>query len=146
MRRSLLHHNVQELITCRRLFDHDQIAFHLEFLLLQAIVITMFRKSQLTIPMRTPWRLLLAVLCIGLVALCGTLAVVHSHPLGDVSHADCGLCIAGHTVVYTTALPVQASVAHVVSVVAAALPVARPRTLSRFALFTRPPPVDAQLS
>ena len=94
----------------------------------------------------TPWRLLLGILCIGLILLGGTISVAHSHSDGDVSHADCALCVAVHITVHSTVAPVIIPVAHVFATVHVAIPPARPQTLSNFALYTRPPPANANLS
>ena len=92
------------------------------------------------------WRLLLGILCIGLVILGGTISVAHSHPDGDVSHADCALCVAVHITVHPTVAPVIIPVTHVFATVHVAFPPARPQTLFSFALYTRPPPANAHLS
>lgn len=94
--------------------------------------------------MQSPWRLLLGVLCIGLVLLGGTLAETHTHAQGAV-HGDCGLCLAAHSTAHVAALPLQIKAVVVVARLDVALPPPRSRTLSRFALFIRPPPADAYL-
>ena len=91
---------------------------------------------------QSPWKLLLALLCIALVIACGTIQAVHVHPDGDLSHADCPLCATAHVTVQVVQPPVTLHVAPVVSMVEAYLPAIPSRTLSIFALFTRPPPVD----
>ncbi len=102
----------------------------------------MIRKYTTT-HMQSPWKIVIGLLCIALVLLGGTLSVVHSHNQGSVSRADCGLCVTAHLTIQLTAAPPQIPASEVYSKVEAALPVARPRTLSRFALFTRPPPANA---
>ena len=92
---------------------------------------------------QSPWKLLLALLCIALVVACGTIQVIHVHPDGDLSHADCPLCATAHVAVQVIEPPVTLHVAPVVSMVEAFLPAIPSRTLTTFALFTRPPPVDA---
>lgn len=92
------------------------------------------------------WRLLLVFLCIGLIVFGGTISVAHSHAKGEVSHADCALCVAAHVTIHSTAAPAIIPVAHVFAAVHVAIPPARPQTLSSFALYTRPPPVNAHLS
>lgn len=94
----------------------------------------------------SPWRLLLGILCIGLILLGGTISVAHSHPDGDVSHADCALCVAAHVTIQSTTTPAIIPVATVFATVHVAFPPARPQTLTSFALYTRPPPANAHLS
>jgi hypothetical protein len=91
------------------------------------------------------WRLLVALFCVALVVLAGTLSVAHWHEDGSISHADCGLCATAHvTVQLAAALPAGPAI-QVAARVEAALPEARPRNLSHFDLFTRPPPAKAHL-
>jgi hypothetical protein len=90
-----------------------------------------------------PWRLLLSVLCIALVFACGTIQAVHVHPNGDLPHTDCALCHTAHAAVQVAVPSVTIHVTPVVSFVEAFIPPARTQVLSTFALFTRPPPVDA---
>ena len=93
------------------------------------------------------WRLLLALLCVSLVIACGAIQVVHVHPQGDLSHADCALCATAHVgaqIVETP--PAVLHVARVVSVVEAFVPPTLPPDFFTFALFTRPPPADAHPS
>lgn len=99
--------------------------------------------QDLTPRMRSPWKLSLGLLCIALVVLWGTLSVAHTHPDWK-SHADCGLCVAAHTVVHDIAPPVPLVVAQVfVDLDVPSLPPARARSLPKSALFTRPPPAGA---
>jgi hypothetical protein len=81
-----------------------------------------------------------------LVLATGTIQAVHSHPVSDISHADCALCVAAHVAVDVAPPPVTLIVACVVSAVEVFDPPTRTKTFSTFALFTRPPPVDAHLS
>jgi len=92
------------------------------------------------------WRIFLALLCVLLVLATGTIQAVHSHPVGDISHADCALCIAAHVAVDVAQPPVALVVASVVSAVEVFDPPTRMRTFFTFALFTRPPPVDSVLA
>ena len=94
---------------------------------------------------QSSWRLLLAFLCIVLVVVCGTIQVVHTHP-DNIYHADCALCSTAHAVVQVTVPPVTLHISHVESVVEALIVPVRPGTFLTFALFTRPPPVDAVLA
>lgn len=105
----------------------------------------MYRQNT-TSHMRSPWRLLLGILCVGLVLLGGTLSVTHSHPDG-APHSDCGLCATAHLTVQVATPFTQIAVALVFIRVEAVTVSTRPRTiLSNFALFTRPPPAIAHLS
>jgi hypothetical protein len=97
-------------------------------------------------PRRTPWRLLLGLLCIGLVALGSTIQVAHTHAGGDIAHADCSLCLTAHVVAQVVSSPVPIPAAPVVASVEEPLPEVRPATLSVFALFTRPPPAVSRLA
>jgi hypothetical protein len=93
------------------------------------------------------WRLLLSLLCLSLVVACGTIQVVHVHPQGDISHPDCALCATAHVSVQLAETSVTLhQVAPVKWVVEAFVAPAPTRTLSTFALFTRPPPVDFVLA
>jgi hypothetical protein len=91
------------------------------------------------------WRLVLGLLCIALVVFAGTVSIAHGHDDG-INHADCGLCATAHAPVQLAVSPALVPVAQVFARVEASLPPARPRTLSRFALFTRPPPAVRHLS
>ena len=93
--------------------------------------------------MHSAWRLLLSLLCISLVVACGTIQAVHVHPQGDLSHSDCALCVTAHVSVQMAESPVTLDhVAPVVSAVEALVAPTPAQTISTFALFTRPPPVD----
>jgi hypothetical protein len=91
-------------------------------------------------------RLLLGILCIGLVILGSTLSVAHTHNLGDVRHADCALCVTAHVVIQPAAVYVAVDVAQVFTPVHVPLSLAPSQDISPFALFTRPPPLNAQIS
>jgi hypothetical protein len=97
--------------------------------------------------MRGAWRLLLSLLCISLVVACATIQIVHVHPQGNISHSDCALCATAHVSVQLAETPVTLHhVAPVISVVEAFVAPTPTQTISTFALFTRPPPVNAYLS
>lgn len=91
---------------------------------------------------RSAWLLLLASLCIVLVVVLGTVQAAHSHT-DHRFHADCALCATAHAVVQVTVPPVTIHVSHVESLVEALVLPARHGSVLTFALFTRPPPVDA---
>src|SRR5258708_39329990 len=93
--------------------------------------------------MRGAWRLLLSLLCTSLVVACGTTQVVHAHPQGDISHSDCALCAPAHVSVQLAETSVTLHhVAPVISAVEAFVAPSPTQTISTFALFPRPPPVD----
>lgn len=88
------------------------------------------------------WRLLLSLLCICLVVACGTVQAAHIHPQGDL-HSDCALCVTAHVSAQVAESTLTLHhVAPVVSVVEAFVAPTPAQTISTFALFTRPPPVD----
>jgi len=96
--------------------------------------------------MQGTWRFLLALLCIVLVVVCGTIQVAHTHPDG-VYHADCSLCATAHVVAQVATLHITLNVApHVTFLPMSVRPIQRAGRLSTFALFTRPPPVDLVLA
>ena len=92
------------------------------------------------------WRILLALLCVALVIVAGTLRVAHTHPRGDASRSDCALCATAHVAVQISTPPVTLHVTPLVWIVEALVLPARLGTFSTFALFTRPPPVDVALA
>ena len=96
--------------------------------------------------MQSSWRLLLALLCVFLVVVTGTVQAVHAHPVGDISHADCSLCATAHVTAQVVEPPVTLFVTAVVTDVEAFVPPMRIKTFSTFALFTRPPPADTVLA
>jgi hypothetical protein len=92
---------------------------------------------------RSPWRVFLALACVLLVVVAGTVQVAHTHADGAATHADCSLCAAAHVTVHLVQSPAPAPAATVVAVLDAVPLVVIPSALSTFALFTRPPPADA---
>ncbi len=88
-------------------------------------------------------RVFLALLCVLLVVTCGTIQAAHMHPAGDISHADCALCATAHLAVQVVLPAVAVFVAPVISAVETLAPAVRSTTIDTFALYTRPPPVDA---
>lgn len=88
---------------------------------------------------QSSWRLLLALLCVLLVAVAGTAQVAHIHA-DSTSHADCSLCAAAHVTLHLVPAPAPAPPATVVAVFEALPPSVVPSALSTFALFIRPPP------
>jgi hypothetical protein len=92
--------------------------------------------------MRSPWRVLLGVLCISLVLLGGIVSVTHNHAHEDASHQDCGLCVTAHMAIQVAVSVTPVFVDHVFSRVEASSPVASHQIIPQFALFSRPPPAD----
>ena len=93
--------------------------------------------------LQSSWRIFLALLCVLLVLATGTIQAVHSHPVGDISHTDCALCVTAHVAVEVAQPPVTLIVASVVSAIEVFDPPTREKTFFTFALFTRPPPADS---
>jgi hypothetical protein len=89
---------------------------------------------------KRPWRSLLAILCVLLLAVSATVQVGHTHPDGAVSHPDCSLCVTAHVVTQIVQSPAPAPVMAVHALLETSLPAVTPTALSTFALFTRPPP------
>ena len=96
--------------------------------------------------MQSSWRIFLALLCVLLVLATGSIQAVHSHPVGEISHADCALCVTAHVAVEVAQPPVTLAVASVVSAIEVFEPPTRMKTFFTFALYTRPPPVDSVLA
>jgi hypothetical protein len=90
-----------------------------------------------------PWRIFLALVCVLLVVVAGTVQVAHTHADGADTHANCSLCTAAHVTVHLVQTPIPAPAASVVTVLESLPPSVLPTALSTFALFTRPPPVAA---
>jgi hypothetical protein len=89
----------------------------------------------------SPWKVLLALLCVLLVVAAGTIQVAHTHADDTVTHADCALCAAAHVTVHLVQTPAPVPSAAVVAVLEVLHRSVLPSALSTFALFTRPPPV-----
>lgn len=89
----------------------------------------------------TPWKVLLAVLCVLLAVFAGTVQVVHVHADGTDTHADCSLCAAAH--VSVQGVQQQVFAAPAVQMVRGVELKRESRTAGprlSFALFHRPPP------
>ena len=95
---------------------------------------------------QTPWRLLLCLLCLALVVIGSTVQVAHTHPGGDISHADCSLCATAHVVAQVVSNPVPLPATMVIEAVEEARPHTQRAPLPIFALFTRPPPSVSNLA
>jgi hypothetical protein len=93
-----------------------------------------------TSQMRSPWRVLLGVLCIALIVVGGIVAVTHTHSQREISHQDCSLCVTAHMAVQVAVTVTQVCVAQVFTRVEASRPVASHDFIPQFALFSRPPP------
>jgi hypothetical protein len=88
----------------------------------------------------SPWRVLLGVLCLGLIVLAGTLSVTHSHAQDGPVHADCGLCVAAHATSHTASVaPILQSGQAFIGLIAAA-PLFREQAAIEASLYSRPPP------
>jgi len=89
--------------------------------------------------MRSLW-MLLAVVCVLLVVLSGTVQVVHSHLGCPDPHANCSLCVTAHVAVHLTQAQAPVASARVVARVMAPQPALLPSGFSAFSHYTRPPP------
>lgn len=85
--------------------------------------------------------MLLALLCVALAVVSGTVQAVHSHSDGAANHADCSLCAVSHVTVHLAQTPAPVPAVTVIATIEAVAPSYTPSVLSTFALFTRPPPV-----
>jgi hypothetical protein len=85
-------------------------------------------------------RTVLAVVCVLLVMVSGTVQVAHSHVGGDDSHANCSLCATAHVTVHLTETQAPVVAARVVVRVEALPLTAAPSRFLSFSYFTRPPP------
>lgn len=90
-----------------------------------------------------PWSYLLALLCVALVAISGTVQVAHTHTDRTAAHPDCSLCAAAHISIHPVHSPAPAPYVMVMGELEVQPPSFLPVTSSAFALFTRPPPVVA---
>ncbi|HEY4381569.1 MAG TPA: hypothetical protein VGN01_14560 [Acidobacteriaceae bacterium] len=90
---------------------------------------------------RSTWTILLALVCILLVAVMGTVQVVHTHADGTDTHSTCPLCAAAHITVHLVQTPAPAPPASVATFLEALPLSAIANAFSTFALFTRPPPL-----
>ncbi len=96
--------------------------------------------------MQSSWRFLLALLCICLVVIGGTVQAVHVHPQGDITHSDCSLCVTAHMGLQVAQHVVVLYVTTVASAVEAVAAPSLKESSPTFALFTRPPPADVVLA
>jgi hypothetical protein len=94
----------------------------------------------------SPWKSFLGVLCIALVLIGSTLSVAHSHAHAVDEHGTCGLCVSAHMAAHLAAPAPQIVLTQVFIDLEPAAPVARPRTVPHFALFSRPPPAATHLN
>jgi quinol-cytochrome oxidoreductase complex cytochrome b subunit len=99
-----------------------------------------------TSQMRSPWRVLLGVLCIALIMVGGVVAATHTHSQREIPHQDCGLCVTAHMAVQVAVTVTQVCVAQVFTRVEASRPVASHDFTPQFALFSRPPPAGLNRS
>jgi hypothetical protein len=96
--------------------------------------------------LRSPWRVLLSVLCVSLVMVGGIVSVTHTHSQGENSHQDCGLCVTAHMAVQVAVSVTHVFVSQVFTRVEASRPLASHDFSPQFALFSRPPPADLDRS
>ena len=89
---------------------------------------------------RSPWRVLLGVLCIALIMVGGVVSASHTHSQHETNHQDCGLCATAHMAVQIAVTVTQVCVAQVFTRVEASRPLASHDFTPQFALFSRPPP------
>jgi hypothetical protein len=86
------------------------------------------------------WRLLLAILCVLLVMVSGTLQVAHAHADGADTHANCSLCAAAHITVQVAQTPAPVQAAPMIGVLHVLPAPVLASGVCVYALFTRPPP------
>jgi hypothetical protein len=89
---------------------------------------------------RSPWRIILGVLCICLMMVGGVVSATHTHSQREISHQDCGLCVTAHMAVQVAVTVTQVCVAEVFTRVEVSRPIASRDFTPQFALFSRPPP------
>jgi len=87
-------------------------------------------------------RVFLAVLCVLLVALLGTVQAAHFHADNATTHANCSLCATAHVTVQMVQTPAPAPTTHVIAKVEILRPAELPSGFCAFSHFTRPPPAD----
>jgi hypothetical protein len=90
---------------------------------------------------RDPRGILLAFICVLLIAVSGAVQVTHSHGLDNGSHPDCSLCIVVHSGIAPSAqlaLPVVIEHERAVEV----FHVESPRDSFVFSFYSRPPPAE----
>jgi hypothetical protein len=88
-------------------------------------------------------RAAVSVFCVLLVMFAGVVQVTHTHLDRTPNHANCSLCVAAHLALGVAHSPVPTPAASMAGAVELAFIRSGIRSLSVFALFTRPPPVAA---
>lgn len=96
--------------------------------------------------LRSPWKVFLGFLCISLLLVGGFVSATHNHVADTSSHQDCGLCVSAHMAIQVATSVTQIFVCGVFTRVESANPLPRRQFLPQFALFSRPPPADSNLS
>ena len=96
--------------------------------------------------MRSPWRLLLGVLCIALIMFSGTIAVTHGHLHDSALHADCGLCVAVHASARIESGAPILLATPVFTHLEPTPPAVLPRSVVQSAHYSRPPPAGSPRS
>jgi quinol-cytochrome oxidoreductase complex cytochrome b subunit len=90
--------------------------------------------------MRSPWRIVLGVVCIALIMVGGLVSATHTHSQREITHQDCSLCVTAHMAVQVAVTVTQVCVAQVFTRVEASRPIVAHDFTPQFALFSRPPP------
>jgi hypothetical protein len=86
--------------------------------------------------------LVLALLCVLLVVVAGTVQLVHTHADGAADHASCSLCVVAHVTVHAVQGTADRGPIILVEQLESVLRVVPPRGRTTLAMFIRPPPVD----
>jgi hypothetical protein len=89
---------------------------------------------------------LLGVLCISLLVLGGVVSAAHTHTGAELLHQDCGICVTAHMAIQVAVSVTHVCVSQVCTRVEDSSPVAGHQFTPQFALFSRPPPADLNLS
>lgn len=91
-------------------------------------------------PRAATWRVLLALLCVLLVAISGVTQVIHAHADGTDTHTNCSMCASAHTSAEVGQTPAPPQVFLVTALVEVTQYERLATPFLAFALFTRPPP------
>ncbi|GAC1414371.1 MAG: hypothetical protein NVSMB62_00170 [Acidobacteriaceae bacterium] len=91
-------------------------------------------------PTAATWRVLLALLCVLLVAVSGVTLVIHMHTDGMDTHANCSMCASAHTSVHIVQTPAPPQAFLVTALVEVRKHEHLATPYFAFALFNRPPP------
>jgi hypothetical protein len=86
------------------------------------------------------WASVLGIVCVALVLMIGVIQVTHAHPIGQVDHEGCSLCLTAHNAVQAVALVILAISIRPVTRVAVRVRREVPRQRFLLKLANRPPP------